>query len=88
MSETTPKVLNKTDVDYLSETATNAPADTVDAVRSMVRLEAGVDTDVTHIEVVDESGERQKIRVNSIGSVSLKDAVAVHSGSWQDPQNK
>lgn len=88
MSETQPKVLNKEDVDYLAEAATDAPADTVDAVRSIVRMEAGVDNETTHIEVVDKSGERYKVHVNSIGSVSLKNAMAEHSGSWQTPENK
>ncbi len=86
MAET--KVLSKADVDYLAAEATDSAAATVDEVRNLVRAEAGVEPEATHVEVVDESGERQFIRVASIGSVSMKNAVAVHSGSWQDPENK
>ena len=82
------KKLPKTDVDYLDREATDAPSSDVDAVRDLLREEAGLDKDATHIEVVDESGESQLVRVNSIGSVSLKNAVVVHSGSWQDPSSK
>lgn len=82
------ELLQKSDVEYLAKEATDATAADVDAVREIVRNEAGVDTEATHIEVVDESGNVEKVHVNSIGSVSLKNAVAVHSGSWQDKENK
>lgn len=55
------KVLPKADVEYLAREATDAPVADVDAVRELVRNEAGVDPEATHIEVVDKSGERQYV---------------------------
>lgn len=88
MSELEVKILSKADVDYLAAEATEASAADVDAVRDLVRQEAGVDPEATHVKVFNESGEAQTVRVNSIGSVSMKNAVAVHSGNWQNPENK
>jgi len=82
MSET----LKLREVQELAASAEQTDAATVDEVRQLVRETAGVNSEATHIEVVDETGEVTRVHVNGIGSTAIDGAIAVHSGSWQNKE--